>query len=101
MVACKQVTAEDLRHILNEVNAHILSFPNEIPSLFTIAGGSVTNTIRGTAVGFGISSGIIAACGDDDGGSQFIRNMSFSGVDISRLRVKKGATGQVSWMLLH
>ena len=32
----------------------------------TLAGGSVANTIRGLSNGFGISSGIIGACGDDE-----------------------------------
>ncbi|CAA6665243.1 unnamed protein product [Spirodela intermedia] len=59
-----------------------------------IAGGSVANTIRGLTAGFRISCGIIGACGDDDQGRQFVGNMGRSGVDLSRLRMKKGPTGR-------
>lgn len=61
----------------------------------TLAGGSVANTIRGLSSGFGISSGIIGACGDDEQGQLFVNNMSSNGVDLSRLRKKKGHTAQV------
>ena len=61
----------------------------------TLAGGSVANTVRGLRSGFGISSGIIGACGDDDQGELFVHNMNFNGVDLSRLRKKKGHTAQV------
>ncbi|PNY09080.1 pfkB family carbohydrate kinase [Trifolium pratense] len=60
-----------------------------------MAGGSVANTIRGLSSGFGISSGIIGACGDDEQGQLFVNNMSSNGVDLSRLRKKKGHTAQV------
>ncbi|RWV84620.1 hypothetical protein GW17_00053652 [Ensete ventricosum] len=93
------VAAEDLDHILSEVKAHILPFPNEIPPIIAIAGGSVANTIRGMAAGFGVSSGIIGACGDDEQGRLFINNMSFSGVDLSRLRMKNGSTGQCACLV--
>ncbi|KAJ8501286.1 hypothetical protein OPV22_011838 [Ensete ventricosum] len=95
----QQVAAEDLDHILSEVKAHILPFPNEIPPIIAIAGGSVANTIRGMAAGFGVSSGIIGACGDDEQGRLFINNMSFSGVDLSRLRMKNGSTGQCACLV--
>jgi len=62
----------------------------------TLAGGSVANTIRGLSSGFGISSGIIGACGDDEQGQLFVNNMSSNGVDLSRLRKKKGHTAQVA-----
>jgi len=62
----------------------------------TLAGGSVANTIRGLSSGFGISSGIIGAYGDDEQGQLFVNNMTFNGVDLSRLRKKKGHTAQVS-----
>ena len=64
----------------------------------TLAGGSVANTIRGLSNGFGISSGIIGACGDDEKGKLFDHNMSSNGVDLSRLRKKKGHTAQVCSM---
>ncbi|KAL8216115.1 hypothetical protein R6Q57_022952 [Mikania cordata] len=88
------VTAEELKHILKEVDTHILSSPNDLSPIKTIAGGSVTNTIRGLAAGFGISCGVIGACGDDEQGALFLKNMNFYGVNISRLRVKDELTGQ-------
>jgi sugar/nucleoside kinase (ribokinase family) len=66
----------------------------------TLAGGSVANTIRGLSSGFGISSGIIGACGDDEQGQLFVNNMSSNGVDLSRLRKKKGHTAQVVILIL-
>ncbi|ONK81259.1 uncharacterized protein A4U43_C01F27100 [Asparagus officinalis] len=95
----QQVAIEDLRNILSEVNTHILPFLNDQSPIRTIAGGSVANTIRGLTAGFEVSSGIIAACGDDEEGRLFIRNMSFTGVDISRLRVKKGHTSQCACLV--
>ncbi|XP_072984003.1 uncharacterized protein [Typha latifolia] len=95
----QQVSFEDLNHILSEVNTHILPFRNDLSPLRTMAGGSVANTIRGLIAGFGVSSGIVGACGDDDQGRLFIRNMSFSGVDLSRLRTKKGPTAQCACMV--
>lgn len=92
-----QVAIEELNHILGEVNAQILPCINGFSPIRTIAGGSVANTIRGLTAGFGVSSGIIGACGDDEQGCLFIHNMKFSGVDLSRLRMKKGPTGQVSF----
>ncbi|KAH7566266.1 hypothetical protein JRO89_XS08G0128000 [Xanthoceras sorbifolium] len=56
-----------------------------------MAGGSVTNTIRGLAEGFGVSCGLLGAYGDDEQGRLLVTNMSLSGVDVSRLRKKKGA----------
>ncbi|KAK4390700.1 5-dehydro-2-deoxygluconokinase [Sesamum angolense] len=88
------VAVEELKFVLGEVNAHIVASPETTSSLKTIAGGSVANTIRGLAAGFGITCGIIGACGDDDQGSLFIDNMSFYKVDLSRLRLKNGSTGQ-------
>ncbi|KAM0944238.1 putative 6-phosphofructokinase [Dioscorea sansibarensis] len=90
----QQVAIEELNHILGEVNAHILPCINSFSPVRTIAGGSVANTIRGLTAGFGVSSGIIGACGDDEQGCLFIHNMKVSGVDLSRLRMKKGPTGQ-------
>lgn len=88
------VAAEELKFILSEVNAHITASPETTSPLITIAGGSVANTIRGLASGFGVTCGIIGACGDDDQGSLFINNMTSSKVDLSRLRLKNGPTGQ-------
>lgn len=67
------------------------------PSTFkTLGGGSVANTIRGLSACFGISSGLVGACGDDEQGKLFIHNMNSKDVDLSRLRTKKEATAQVS-----
>ncbi|XP_058225604.1 uncharacterized protein LOC131334547 [Rhododendron vialii] len=88
------VEIEELEHILGEVKTHFLSSPNDSTSSKTIAGGSVANTIRGLTSGFGLSCGIIGACGDDEQGKLFVRNMSFYGVNLSRLRRNKGSTAQ-------
>ncbi|KAL7207653.1 hypothetical protein ACSBR1_029574 [Camellia fascicularis] len=88
------VEIEELEHILSEVKIHILSSPDDSSPVKTIAGGSVANTIRGLAAGFGVSCGIIGACGDDEQGKLFVNNMSLYGVNISRLRMKKGSTAQ-------
>lgn len=61
----------------------------------TMAGGSVANTIRGLSMGFGVTTGMIGAYGNNKEGHLFVDNMSFNGVDISRLRMKEGPTGQV------
>ncbi|PKA56721.1 Adenosine kinase [Apostasia shenzhenica] len=95
----QQVVAEDLQHILNEVNAHIFPTLSDLSSVTTTAGGSVANTIRGLAAGFGVSSGIIGACGDDDQGHLFIQNLSSNGVDLSRIKMKKGPTGQCACLV--
>lgn len=91
-----KVAAEELKHILSEVKLHILASTDESTASKTMAGGSVTNTIRGLAAGFGVNCGIIGACGDDEQGNLFMSNMSFHKVDISRLRLKNGPTAQVS-----
>jgi sugar/nucleoside kinase (ribokinase family) len=96
-----QVSFEELNHILTEVNALILPSSNGLSPVRTMAGGSVANTIRGLSAGFGISTGIIGARGDDDQGVLFVNNMSFSGVDLTRLRAKKGHTAQVVSIPLH
>ncbi|XP_059636658.1 uncharacterized protein LOC132278790 [Cornus florida] len=88
------VAIEELEYILREVKTHMLSLPNDPSYMKTIAGGSVANTIRGLAAGFGLSCGIIGAYADDEQGHLFKSNMSFYGVNISRLRMKKGLTGQ-------
>ncbi|KAI4366361.1 hypothetical protein MLD38_022248 [Melastoma candidum] len=88
------VAIEELEHILQDVKTHMLSAPNDPVSVKTIAGGSVANTVRGLSAGFGVSTRIVGACGDDDEGQLFVSNMSFNGVDLSRMRNKKGPTGQ-------
>ncbi|ESW32733.1 hypothetical protein PHAVU_001G013100 [Phaseolus vulgaris] len=85
----------ELENILREVKSHVLSCHDDPSSdVKTLAGGSVANTVRGLRSGFGISSGIIGACGDDEQGELFVHNMNFNGVDLSRLRKKKGHTAQ-------
>ncbi|GFP98409.1 uncharacterized sugar kinase slr0537 [Phtheirospermum japonicum] len=88
------VATDELNFILNEIHTHNDVSPENASPLKTIAGGSVANTIRGLAGGFGISCGIIGACGDDDQGSLFIDNMGSYKVDLSRLRLKNGPTAQ-------
>ncbi|KAJ6412129.1 hypothetical protein OIU84_005231 [Salix udensis] len=93
------VAIEELEHILEEVKAHKLPSPDELSPMKTMAGGSVANTIRGLSSGFGVSCGIIGACGDDEQGKLFVSNMSFSGVNLSRLRMKQGHTAQCICMV--
>ncbi|RDX63466.1 hypothetical protein CR513_58103, partial [Mucuna pruriens] len=85
------VDIEELEYILHEVKSKT---DDADSSLKTLAGGSVANTIRGLSRGFGISGGIIGAYGDDEQGQLFVNNMTFNGVDLSRLRKKKGHTAQ-------
>lgn len=87
---------DELEHILKELDTHVTAAP-----LKKMAGGSVANTVRGLSVGFGVATGIIGAYGDDEQGQLFVSNMGFSGVSISRLRKKKGSTGQVCFFLLN
>lgn len=84
--------------MLREVKNYFDASPENRSSLKTIAGGSVANTIRGLAAGFGITCGLIGACGDDDEGILFKDNMSFYKIDLSRLRHKVGLTAQVNFM---
>lgn len=81
---------------MSEVKTHIFPSLEDSSPVRTMAGGSVANTIRGLSVGFGITSGIIGACGDDEQGSLFVSNMISSGVNLSRLRMMKGPTAQVT-----
>ncbi|XP_057873164.2 uncharacterized protein LOC131079271 isoform X2 [Cryptomeria japonica] len=78
---------------------HMLPYSENISPIRTIAGGSVANTIRGLAAGFGISCAIVGACGDDDQGQMFVKNMETSGVNLSRLRIKTGPTGQCACLV--
>lgn len=77
----------------------MLASPDDTSPMRTIAGGSVANTIRGLSANFGVSCGIIGAYGDDEEGKLFVSNMGFNGVNLSRLRRKKGPTGQVIFVL--
>ncbi|KAL9690378.1 hypothetical protein QQ045_010776 [Rhodiola kirilowii] len=72
------------------------SFPVKIEELDQLleTGGSVANTLRGLTVGFGVTCGIIGACGDNEQGHLFYGNMNSNGVNLSRLRKKKGSTAQ-------
>ncbi|KAK7280673.1 hypothetical protein RJT34_25740 [Clitoria ternatea] len=89
------VTVGELEHILREVKARVVSCHHDDDvDVKNMAGGSVANTIRGLSSGFGISSGIIGACGDDEQGQLFVNNMNFNGVNLSKLRKKKGHTAQ-------
>ncbi|XP_009365534.1 uncharacterized sugar kinase slr0537 isoform X1 [Pyrus x bretschneideri] len=88
------VEIEELEYILSEVKTHVISSPYDSLPMKTIAGGSVANTIRGLSAGFGVSCGIIGACGDDEQGQLFVSNMSSHAVNLSRLRMKKGPTAQ-------
>uniref|UniRef100_A0A2N9ICB1 Carbohydrate kinase PfkB domain-containing protein n=1 Tax=Fagus sylvatica TaxID=28930 RepID=A0A2N9ICB1_FAGSY len=88
------VAIEELEHILSKVETHNLGSPNDPLLMKTMAGGSVANTVRGLSVGFGVSSGIIGAYGDNEQGQLFVNNMTSNGVNLSRLRIKDGPTGQ-------
>ncbi|KAG2664024.1 hypothetical protein I3760_16G060200 [Carya illinoinensis] len=88
------VAIEELELMVSELRTHILASPDDPFSTKTMAGGSIANTMRGLSAGFGISSGIIGAYGDDEQGQLFVRNMTSNGVNLSRLRMKKGRTGQ-------
>ncbi|XP_031478187.1 uncharacterized protein LOC116249153 [Nymphaea colorata] len=95
----QQVQIAELEYILSEVNTHILPLPEDVTSIRTIAGGSVANTVRGLSAGFGISCAIVGACGDDEQGKLFVSNMSCNGVNLTRLRMKKGPTGQCACLV--
>lgn len=88
------VAWEDVKHILNEVKTHIAPSQDGLSPIKTLGGGSVANTIRGLSACFGITSGLVGACGDDEQGKLFIHNMSLKHVDLSRLKTKKGPTAQ-------
>lgn len=85
-----------MEHILSEVKTHIAPSEDDLSPVKTLGGGSVANTIRGLSSCFGVTSGLVGACGDDEQGQLFIRNMNSKDVDLSRLMTKKGATAQVS-----
>ncbi|KAJ9166068.1 hypothetical protein P3X46_020867 [Hevea brasiliensis] len=88
------VAIQELQHILGEVKTHLLASPDDTSPVRTIAGDSVASAIRGLSANFGVSCGIIVAYGDDKEGRLFVSNMGSSGVNLSRLRTKKGPTGQ-------
>lgn len=61
----------------------------------TLAGGSVTNTIRGLeSAGLGISTALVGVCRDDDRGQLVAKDLQHAGVDLSRLRTTSGLTAQ-------
>ncbi|GAA0141090.1 carbohydrate kinase [Lithospermum erythrorhizon] len=93
------VAVEELNHIVCELNKHILASPDDSLPSKTIAGGSIANTIRGLAAGFGITTGMIGACGNDEQGSLFMSNMTSNKVNLSRLRLKNGSTAQCVCMV--
>ncbi|XWS25789.1 hypothetical protein CRYUN_Cryun27aG0097600 [Craigia yunnanensis] len=88
------VAIEELEHVLSELKKHILASVDDSYPMKTMAGGSVANTIRGLSSGFGVNCGMIGAYGHDEQGQLFVINMNISGVNISRLRKKKGPTAQ-------
>ena len=53
------------------MKTHILSSPPDPSLMRTMARGSVANTIRGLSAGFGVTCGILGACGDDEQGRLF------------------------------
>ncbi|XP_074269122.1 uncharacterized protein LOC141592388 isoform X1 [Silene latifolia] len=95
------VAWEDVKHILSEVGTHISTSKEDLSPIKTLGGGSVANTIRGLSACFGISSGLVGACGDDPQGKLFIDNMNSKGVDLSRMRTKKGDTAQCVCLVDH
>ncbi|GMP31795.1 hypothetical protein CsSME_00005867 [Camellia sinensis var. sinensis] len=88
------VAIEELENILSEVKTRFLPSITDLDRIKTIAGGSVANTIRGLASGFGIKCGIIGACGNDEQGQLFVHNMTYNDVNLSRLMTKTGPTAQ-------
>lgn len=88
------VALEDVEHILSEVKTHIAPSQDDLSPVKTLGGGSVANTIRGLSACFGVASGLVGACGDDEQGQLFMHSMSSKDVDLSRLRTQKGATAQ-------
>ncbi|KAJ7568339.1 hypothetical protein O6H91_01G028200 [Diphasiastrum complanatum] len=89
-----RVTSHELDRILAEVNLHVIQSPAGGNAIRRLAGGSVANTIRGLAGGLGVNCAIVGTRGDDEQGAMFATNMQHSKVDLSRLRVKAGPTGQ-------
>ena len=82
------------------MKSHFQMSPDDQLVMKMLAGGSIANTVRGLSAGFGVSCGIIGAYGDNDQGQLFVSNMSSNGVNLSRLRMKSGPTGQVSFEFL-
>ena len=86
--------------IKSDVKSHFQMSPDDQLVMKMLAGGSIANTVRGLSAGFGVSCGIIGAYGDNEQGQLFVSNMSSNGVNLSRLRMKSGPTGQVSFEFL-
>ncbi|GAQ87987.1 pfkB family carbohydrate kinase [Klebsormidium nitens] len=88
-----RVSPEALAQLLVGVRACPASAA-EGHSIRTLAGGSVANTLRGLASGFGVRAVMLGAAGDDDLGHMFATSMAGAGVELHRLRRKAGLTGQ-------
>ncbi|GAB4847453.1 hypothetical protein Ancab_026510 [Ancistrocladus abbreviatus] len=88
------VAFEDLENILWEVRGHVTPSIDDPCPIKTTAGGSVANTVRGLSAVFGVTCGLIGACGDDEQGKLFVNNMIANEVNLSKLRMKKGPTAQ-------
>ncbi|KAK9678412.1 hypothetical protein RND81_11G209600 [Saponaria officinalis] len=88
------VALEDVKNIISEVETHISPSQDDSSPIKTLGGGSVANTIRGLSACFGVSSGLVGACGDDEQGKLFIDNMNSKDVNLSRMKTKKGSTAQ-------
>jgi ribokinase len=56
------------------------------------AGGSAANTVCGLAK-LGVSAGFVGVVGDDEAGRKLVDDLARHGVDVSQVKVKKGATG--------
>lgn len=69
-VPCLQVSPEALAQLLAGVRACPASTA-EGHSIRTLAGGSVANTLRGLASGFGVRAAMLGAAGDDDLGHMY------------------------------
>ena len=93
------MTVNELEHILAEVNIYMIPTSGELSPIRTMADGSVVNTIRGLAAGFGVSCNIVGSCGDDEQGQMFLTNMKMSGVSLPQLRIKTGLTGQCACLV--
>ncbi|KAJ6399497.1 hypothetical protein OIU77_020116 [Salix suchowensis] len=104
------VAIEELEHILEEVKAHKLPSPDELSPMKTMAGGSVANTIRGLSAGFGVSCGIIGACGGhtaqcicmvDESGNRTMRPCLSSAVKIQAGELTKEDFKGSKWLVLR
>ena len=93
------MTVEELEHILAEVNIYMIPTSGELSPIRTMAGGSVSNTIRGLAGGLGVFCNIAGACGNDEQEHMSLTNMKMSGVSLPQLRIKTWPTGQCACLV--